>query len=125
MKASTVNLHAIFTQHCSTPLPARILEIVSNAVEIEKTFISDSLPVELIGMNSSSMKKYIEFCADRLLFELGCSKHYKTSNPFEFMNMISLEGKTNFFEKKVSEYAKSGVGTAMGESHAFSVDADF
>ena len=103
---------------------SRILEIVTNAVEIEKEFISSALPVELIGMNSGLMRQYIEFCADRLLWSLGCAKHYKTVNPFEWMETISLQGKTNFFEKRVAEYAKSGVGTAQ-EDQVFSLDADF
>jgi ribonucleoside-diphosphate reductase subunit M2 len=103
---------------------SRILEIVTNAVEIEQEFISSALPVELIGMNSGLMRQYIEFCADRLLWALGCPKHYKTVNPFEWMETISLQGKTNFFEKRVAEYAKSGVGTAQ-EDQVFSLDADF
>jgi ribonucleotide reductase beta subunit family protein with ferritin-like domain len=102
----------------------RILEIITNAVEIEKEFVSDALPVELIGMNSKLMRVYIEFCADRLLVALGCSKHYDAVNPFEWMEMISLQGKTNFFEKRVGEYAKSGVGVDSSEQ-IFSIDADF
>lgn len=103
----------------------RIIEIVSNAVDIEKEFVSDALPVELIGMNSGLMKQYIEFCADRLLVALGAGKHYKTANPFEWMEMISLQGKTNFFEKRVGEYAKSGVGGAAEDNHCFAMDEDF
>ena len=87
----------------------KILEIVTNAVEIEKGFISESLPVELIGMNSVLMTQYIKFVADRLLYSLGVPKHYKVENPFEWMEMISLQGKTNFFEKRVGEYQKAGV----------------
>ncbi len=102
----------------------RIVEIITNAVDIEKEFISDALPVELIGMNSKLMCKYIEFCADRLLVALGCSKHYNASNPFEWMEMISLQGKTNFFEKRVGEYAKSGVGVDSSQQ-VFDLDADF
>ena len=102
----------------------RLVEIITNAVEIEKVFVSDALPVELIGMNSVHMRNYIEFCADRLLVALGCSKHYEAVNPFEWMEMISLEGKTNFFEKRVSEYAKSGIGNTRKEQ-VFSLDADF
>merc|ERR1719162_1986093 len=102
----------------------RIVEMITNAVEIEKEFVSDALPVELIGMNSTLMRDYIEFCADRLLVALGCSKHYETINPFEWMAMISLQGKTNFFEKRVSEYGKSGVGNTR-EEQVFSLDADF
>lgn len=103
---------------------SRIVEIVTNAVEIEKEFVVDSLPVELIGMNSNLMCKYIEFCADRLLGALGCTKYYNAVNPFEWMEMISLQGKTNFFEKRVGEYAKSGVGV-NSEEQVFSVNADF
>ena len=103
---------------------SRITEIVTNAVEIEKEFVVDALPVELIGMNSRLMCDYIEFCADRLLGALGCTKHYNAVNPFEWMEMISLQGKTNFFEKRVGEYAKSGVGV-NSEEQVFSVNADF
>ena len=105
-------------------LPAeRVLEIITHAVDIEKEFVSDALPVELIGMNSKLMQQYIEFCADRLLVALGCPRHYNTTNPFEWMEMISLQGKTNFFEKRVGEYAKSGVG--VESNHCFDLDADF
>ena len=102
----------------------RITEIITNAVEIEKEFVVDALPVELIGMNSVLMCQYIEFCADRLMTELNCPKYYNTSNPFEWMEMISLQGKTNFFEKRVGEYAKSGVGVEKTEQ-VFDLDADF
>ena len=102
----------------------RIVEIITNAVEIEKEFVVDSLPVELIGMNSGLMCEYIEFCADRLLGALGCTKYYNAVNPFEWMEMISLQGKTNFFEKRVGEYAKSGVGVDSTEQ-IFSLDAYF
>jgi ribonucleoside-diphosphate reductase subunit M2 len=104
---------------------SRITEIITMAVEIEKEFVQDALPVELIGMNSKLMCQYIEFCADRLLLALGVPKHYKTVNPFEWMEMISLQGKTNFFEKRVGEYAKSGVGNDAGDNHCFDMDADF
>lgn len=103
---------------------SRVLEIITNAVEIEKEFVVDALPVELIGMNSRMMCSYIEFCADRLLVALGCSKYYTTPNPFEWMEMISLQGKTNFFEKRVGEYAKSGVGV-KAEDQVFAIDEDF
>lgn len=103
---------------------SRILDIITSAVEIEKEFISESLPVELIGMNSYLMKQYIEYVADRLLLELGADKHYKTKNPFDFMEMISLQGKTNFFEKRVGEYAKAGVGGNQ-QDQLFDLDADF
>jgi len=84
----------------------RIKEIICSAVDIEKVFITESLPVSLIGMNKELMKQYIEFVADFWLMELGCPKVYNTQNPFDFMDMISLQGKTNFFEKKVGEYQK-------------------
>jgi len=103
---------------------SRIVEIITNAVEIEKEFVSDALPVELIGMNSTLMCQYIEFCADRLLQALGCAKYYNAVNPFEWMEMISLQGKTNFFEKRVGEYSKSGVGLDKSEQ-VFSLECDF
>jgi len=87
----------------------RIIEIITEAVEIEKHFITESLPCELIGMNSELMSQYIKFIADRLLFTLGVPKHYGVENPFEWMDMISLQGKTNFFEKRVGDYQKAGV----------------
>ena len=106
-------------------LPAtRVIEIITNAVTIEKEFVSDALPVELIGMNSKLMCQYIEFCADRLLIELGVDRYYNATNPFEWMEMISLQGKTNFFEKRVGEYSKSGVGVDAAEQ-VFDLDADF
>eukprot|EP00578_Thalassiosira_sp_NH16_P021389 CAMPEP_0181098776 /NCGR_PEP_ID=MMETSP1071-20121207/12310_1 /TAXON_ID=35127 /ORGANISM="Thalassiosira sp., Strain NH16" /LENGTH=407 /DNA_ID=CAMNT_0023181401 /DNA_START=270 /DNA_END=1493 /DNA_ORIENTATION=- len=103
---------------------SRIVEIITNAVEIEKEFVVDALPVELIGMNSKLMCDYIEFCADRLLLALGCEKFYGAVNPFEWMEMISLQGKTNFFEKRVGEYSKSGVGVNK-EEQVFDLDCDF
>ena len=87
----------------------RVLEIVRSAVEIEQEFISEALPVDLIGMNSRLMKNYIEFVADHWLNNLGYGREYFTANPFDFMEMISLQGKTNFFEKRVGEYQKLGV----------------
>jgi len=92
----------------------RILQIVTDAVTIEMGFVSESLPVELIGMNSSLMQQYIQFVADRLLFSLGVPKYYNVENPFEWMEMISLQGKTNFFEKRVGEYQKAGVKVQDG-----------
>ena len=83
-----------------------IREILMEAVEIEKEFICDALPCSLIGMNAKMMSQYIEFVADRLAVQLGCQKIFRAQNPFDFMDMISLEGKTNFFEKKVSEYSR-------------------
>ena len=103
---------------------ARVTEIIANAVEIEKEFVTSALPVELIGMNSGLMCQYIEFCADRLLEALGVPKKWETPNPFEWMTLISLQGKTNFFEKRVSEYAKAGVGVDEADQQ-FCLDADF
>ncbi len=102
----------------------RIYEIIGNAVEIEKKFVTESLPVELIGMNSKLMTQYIEFVADRLIYALGYTKLYNATNPFEWMDMISLQGKTNFFEKKVGDYQKSGVMSSQ-EDKVFRLDADF
>jgi ribonucleoside-diphosphate reductase beta chain len=98
--------------------------IILDAVEIEKEFILESLPVRLIGMNSDLMSQYIEFVADRLLSELDCDKVFNVANPFDFMDMISIQGKTNFFEKRVGEYQKAGVLTGEN-SQSFSVDEDF
>lgn len=98
--------------------------IILDAVEIEKEFILESLPVRLIGMNSDLMSQYIEFVADRLLSELDCEKVFNVANPFDFMDMISIQGKTNFFEKRVGEYQKAGVLTGEN-SQSFSVDEDF
>ncbi|SIO55614.1 ribonucleoside-diphosphate reductase small subunit [Chitinophaga niabensis] len=99
-------------------------EIIRDAVEIEKEFITDALPAALIGMNSELMKQYIEFVADRWISELGCKKIYNATNPFDFMEMISLQGKTNFFEKRVGDYQKSGV-IGGKEANTFSLDEDF
>ncbi|GAB4017912.1 MAG: ribonucleotide-diphosphate reductase subunit beta [Bdellovibrio sp.] len=99
--------------------------IITEAVEIEKEFIRDALPVSLIGMNAQMMSQYIEFVADHWLTALGCDKHYNTTNPFEWMELISLEGKTNFFEKRVSEYQKSGVLNNDRAQNVFTLDAEF
>ena len=102
-----VHLH---NNHLVNKVPKeRITEILTDALEIEKEFITESLPVSLIGMNAKLMTQYLEFVTDRLLVELNCDKVYNSTNPFEFMDMISLQGKTNFFEKRVSEYQKAGV----------------
>ena len=107
--------------------PARITEIITEAVAIEKEFVSDALPVSLIGMNSEAMCQYIEFVADHLLESLGCPKVYNVQNPFDFMDMISLQGKTNFFEKRVAEYQKSGVAGNKNDAamHTFSTEEEF
>ena len=103
----------------------RIREILVDALNIEREFITESLPASLIGMNSKLMSQYLEFVTDRLLKELDCEKEYNTTNPFDFMDMISLQGKTNFFEKRVSEYQKAGVLNKEEEKDKFSFDADF
>merc|ERR1712232_1194874 len=102
--------------------------MVRGAVSAESEFICDALPCDLIGMNNELMTRYIEFVADRLLTALGHSKLYGASNPFDWMELISLQGKTNFFEKRVGEYAKAGVMASLdqnNESAAFSLDVDF
>ena len=101
----------------------QVHHIIKDAVEIEKQFIGDALPVKLIGMNADLMKQYIEFVADRWLVELGYKKVYGSTNPFDFMEMISLQGKTNFFEKRVGDYQKSGV-LAAGENKEAKVSFD-
>lgn len=98
--------------------------IIGDAVAIEKEFVSDALPVKLIGMNANLMCQYIEFVADRLLVSLGYAKLYNATNPFDFMEMISLQGKTNFFEKRVAEYQKAGVMSTK-EDNVFKLDEDF
>ena len=103
----------------------RLLEIITEAVSIEKEFICDALPVRLIGMNSEWMSQYIEYVADRLIVTLGYSKHYGSTNPFDFMELISLQGKTNFFEKRVSDYAKAGVANSTATTSQFGIDEDF
>ncbi|KAL4433564.1 hypothetical protein ABPG75_000005 [Micractinium tetrahymenae] len=105
----------------------RIAEIVTKAVSIEKEFICDALPMDLIGMNGRLMSQYIEFVADRLLVALGNPKAYNVSNPFDWMELISLQGKTNFFEKRVGDYQKAGVmaGLNTDNQHAMSFDEDF
>lgn len=106
-----------------------IEQIIRDAVTIEKSFVCDAIPVALIGMNSALMSQYIEFVADRLVTALGHQKIFGTANPFEWMEMISLQGKTNFFEKRVGDYQKAGimekVGTNKGSENQFTLDADF
>jgi len=118
-----VHLH---NHHLVNKVPkARIREIIVNALDIEREFITESIPVSLIGMNATLMTQYLEFVTDRLLVELGCEREYNTANPFDFMDMISLQGKTNFFEKKVAEYQKSGVMNTDSDAQKISFDADF
>ncbi|CAF0893327.1 unnamed protein product [Brachionus calyciflorus] len=108
------------------PTQERIYEIIRDAVKIEIEFLTDSLPVDLIGMNSRLMEQYIEYVADRLLTELQCPKIYNSENPFDFMENISLSGKTNFFEKKVGEYQKAGVINKVNtQQDFFTLDAEF
>ncbi|KAI0722864.1 ribonucleotide reductase [Earliella scabrosa] len=117
------------------PHPRRIERIITEAVEIEKEFLTEALPVSLIGMNAALMCQYIEFVADRLLVALGNEKHYQSTNPFDFMDLISLQGKTNFFEKRVSEYAIANFHQTLSEDggptpapsaeRVFNLDEDF
>ena len=100
----------------------RLIEIIDSALTIEKEFITESLPVSLIGMNSELMKQYLEYVSDRLLMDLGVGKIYNTENPFDFMANIALQNKTNFFEKRVADYVKSGVGEVQEQ---ISFDEDF
>ncbi|TAE09976.1 MAG: ribonucleoside-diphosphate reductase [Bacteroidetes bacterium] len=117
----------LYNRYIQNKLPKeRILQIVTEAVEVEKEFITEALPVRLIGMNSDLMIQYIEYVADYWLVRLGAGKHYNATNPFDFMELISLTGKTNFFESRVAEYQKAGVtNTSNTNNHAFSLDADF
>ena len=116
---------AIAIYHKLQPLdPVIIRNIITEAVLYESTFICDSLPCSLIGMNSKDMTNYIQFVADRLAVQLGIPKIYNVSNPFDFMELISLEGKTNFFEKKVGEYSKPGVGLSS-EDMKIKFDEEF
>lgn len=115
----------LYNNHVVNKMPKeKVVEIILDAVEIEKEFILDALPVKLIGMNSELMSQYIEFVADRLLMELGCEKQFDVTNPFDFMEMISIQGKTNFFEKRVGEYQKAGV-LNNDSNQTFSLDEDF
>jgi ribonucleoside-diphosphate reductase beta chain len=118
----------LYNNHLVNKLPIeRVTQIITDAVAIEKEFVTDSLPVRLIGMNADLMSQYIEFVADRLLVELNCPKVYHAANPFDFMEMISLQGKTNFFEKRVGEYQKAGVMTKETDKDTakFSLEEDF
>ncbi|XP_051816559.1 ribonucleoside-diphosphate reductase subunit M2-like [Acanthochromis polyacanthus] len=114
----------MFKHLLNKPSTQTVTTIIRNAVEIEQEFLTEALPVKLIGMNCELMKQYIEFVADRLLLELGFSKIYRVDNPFDFMENISLEGKTNFFEKRVGEYQRMGVMSGTTDN-TFRLDADF
>ena len=118
----------LFSHLKNRPSVEVITNIITDAVAIEQEFLTDALPVKLIGMNADLMKQYIEFVADRLLTCLDCPKYYKVENPFDFMDLISLQGKTNFFERRNSEYQKPGVmGSTRNEKRedGFTLDADF
>lgn len=111
---------------------AELHAIIGEAVEYEKEFVCDALPVSLIGMNADMMSQYIEFCADRLLVALGAAKLYDARNPFDWMELISLQGKTNFFEKRVAEYQKANVMSSVNSGSSdsiitnnFTLEADF
>ena len=115
----------LYNEHIQNKLSEETIRtIITDAVNIEKEFVSDAIPVKLIGMNSDLMCEYIEFVADRLLATLNQPKIYKTENPFPWMDLISLQGKTNFFEKRVGDYQKSGVMTER-DKQVFSLDEDF
>ena len=116
----------LYNNHIVNKLDKKEVEqIILDAVEIEKEFILEALPVKLIGMNSDLMSQYIEFVADRLLVELGNDKVFNATNPFDFMDMLSIQGKSNFFEKRVAEYQKAGVMNSGNDNHGFSMDEDF
>jgi ribonucleoside-diphosphate reductase beta chain len=109
-----VHLH---NEHLINQVPKdRIKEIITSALSIEKEFILESLPVDLIGMNSNLMSQYLEYVADRLLIDLKCKPIFNSKNPFDFMVNIALENKTNFFEKRVGDYSKSGVGNSSSDN---------
>ncbi len=115
----------LYNNHINNKLEKGVItKIIKDAVEIEKEFVSDALPVSLIGMNADLMCQYIEFVADRLLQQLGEPKAYNADNPFDWMDLISIQGKTNFFEKRVGDYRKSGVGVDK-DKQVFTIDADF
>jgi ribonucleoside-diphosphate reductase beta chain len=118
----------LFNNHIENKISEkRVKEIICGALEIEKEFILEALPVRLIGMNSDLMGQYLEFVTDRLLVALGCSKVYNAENPFDFMQNIALQGKTNFFEKRVAEYQKAGVNktTESEDLNSAFGDVDF
>lgn len=119
-----VHLH---NNHLVNKVPKeRITEILISALDIEREFITESLPASLIGMNSKLMTQYLEFVTDRLLTEFACEKVYNSTNPFDFMDMINLEGKTNFFEKRVGDYQKAGVkDTNKEDDNDFEMDENF
>ena len=118
----------LFKHLVNKPTNSVILDIVISAVEIEKEFVTSALPVSLVGMNQVLMSNYISFVADHLLMSIGLPKHFNVENPFDWMELISLQGKTNFFEKRVAEYQKAGVMTSLNNTvseHVFSIDNEF
>jgi len=106
----------LFNMLQEKPSQETVKKIILDAVDCEKEFVTEALPVGLIGMNAVLMTQYIEFVADRLLVALKCPKHFHAENPFDWMVLISLQGKTNFFERRVSEYAKAGVANSANKS---------
>ena len=115
----------LYNDHIENKLPKEtVMKIICDAVDMEKEFVTEALPVRLIGMNADLMVQYIECVADRLLESLGCDKVYGSENPFPWMDMISLQGKTNFFEKRVGDYQKAGITTGR-DKQVFSLDEDF
>ncbi|TFK43651.1 ribonucleotide reductase small subunit [Crucibulum laeve] len=121
----------LFTHLRRRPHPDTVLTIITEAVKIEQEFLTDALPVSLIGMNATLICQYVEFVADRLLTSLGNQKYYHSSNPFDFMDMISMQGKSNFFERRVSEYSKANINPRTSDSHlrtshrVFTIDEEF
>jgi ribonucleoside-diphosphate reductase subunit M2 len=120
----------LFAHLKNKPAPSIVEKIILEAVKIETEYFTDALPVSLLGMNSTLMSQYVEFCADRLLVALGNKKYFNVTNPFDFMENISLAGKTNFFEKRVSDYQKAGVMASTTknsetETDNFAFDEDF
>ena len=124
MKLYILNLQFLLYSKLQNKLdPEPLKNIIEDAVEIEKEFICEALPCNLIGMNSKLMQQYIEFVADRLALQLGIDKIFNSSNPFDFMELISIEGKTNFFERRVGEYAMANKDENIDSAFAF--DGDF
>jgi ribonucleotide reductase beta subunit family protein with ferritin-like domain len=113
----------VYSMLVDKPSKETVLDIIKEAVELEKEFITESLPCSLIGMNQNLMKQYIEYVSDRLLLMLGLEKEYFSENPFDWMELISVQGKTNFFEKRVGEYAN--IANSENTENVFSIDADF
>ncbi|KAL8608625.1 hypothetical protein ACOMHN_002855 [Nucella lapillus] len=115
----------MFRHLVNKPSQQRAYTIIMDAVHIEQKFLTEALPCKLLGMNCDLMKTYIEFVADRLLLELQCEKLYRAENPFDFMEYISLEGKTNFFKKRVGEYQRMGVMSyGKKDDTVFTLDAE-